>query len=244
MVASSSGTRNPERSRERILRAAFKEFAAKGFAGARVDTIARRASINKRMLYHYFGDKEELFREVLRRKLVERQTWVEAMPDDPCESLPYRFDLALKDPDCIRLVEWEALQSASKPLIDEPDRRSAIETAVERIASRQQSGHLSSEFGARETLLAMVALTWFPLAFPQLTRLIMGKSVLDRRFHAEQRDFLSRFGAAFAPPGNGKARARPARTSVRDATGHTRATSSKTATRSTLGNGVYNSKHG
>src|SRR6266700_1747598 len=79
--AASYATRNPERSRERILVAAFKEFAAKGFAGARVDTIARRASINKRMLYHYFGDKKGLFREVLRRKIAERQAWGVATPD-------------------------------------------------------------------------------------------------------------------------------------------------------------------
>ena len=48
--------RNPERTRARIRSAALKEFAAHGFAGARVDVIARRAAINKRMLYHYFGD--------------------------------------------------------------------------------------------------------------------------------------------------------------------------------------------
>src|ERR1039458_1060586 len=52
--------RNPKRTRERILSAALQEFAANGFAGARVDAIARRAAINKRMLYHYFGDKEHL----------------------------------------------------------------------------------------------------------------------------------------------------------------------------------------
>src|SRR5262249_39293875 len=130
-----AATRNPERTQQRLFQAAFKEFAAKGFAGARVDVIARRAGINKRMLYHYFGDKEDLFREVLRRKLAERQTWVEAMPDDPREGLPYRFELALKDPDWVRLLEWEALQFGSKRLIDEPERRNAVETAVERISS-------------------------------------------------------------------------------------------------------------
>ena len=60
---------------QRILEAALQEFAAKGFAGARVDVIARRARINKRMLYHYFGDKEGLFREVLRRKIADRSAW-------------------------------------------------------------------------------------------------------------------------------------------------------------------------
>src|SRR5437016_13458840 len=98
-------SRNPERTQERILKAAFKEFAGKGFAGARVDSIARRAGINKRMLYHYFGDKEALFREVLRRKMAQRLAWSVATPNDPAESLPYWFDLACKDMDLIRLYE-------------------------------------------------------------------------------------------------------------------------------------------
>src|SRR5437773_11464872 len=122
LAAVQPATRNPERSRERILAAAFKEFAAHGFAGARVDRIARRAGINKRMLYHYFGDKEGLFREVLRRKMAERQAWMTTTPDDPAESLPYWFDLACKDPQWIRLLEWEALQFVEERLIDETKR--------------------------------------------------------------------------------------------------------------------------
>jgi len=53
-----TGGRNPQQTQQRILEAAVQEFAGKGFAGARVDVIARRARINKRMLYIYFGDKE------------------------------------------------------------------------------------------------------------------------------------------------------------------------------------------
>ncbi len=103
-------TRNPERTRGRILSAALKEFAAKGFAGARVDLIARRAAINKRMLYHYFGDKEGLFKAVLRRKISERQKWAENLSGDPEESLVFWFEAACNDRDWVRLLEWEALQ--------------------------------------------------------------------------------------------------------------------------------------
>ena len=102
--------RNPGRSRERILSAALKEFADKGFAGARVDAIARRASINKRMLYHYFGNKEEMFKAVLRRKICQRNAWAEALSGDPAETLPFWFEAACKDPDWVRLFQWEALQ--------------------------------------------------------------------------------------------------------------------------------------
>ena len=59
--------RHPQRTRDRILAAALREFSDKGFAGARVDRIARRARINKRMLSHAFGDNEDPFREILGR---------------------------------------------------------------------------------------------------------------------------------------------------------------------------------
>lgn len=50
-----------------ILDAAAEEFAEKGFSGARVDEIAKRAGINKAMLYYRIGDKEELYRRVVLR---------------------------------------------------------------------------------------------------------------------------------------------------------------------------------
>jgi AcrR family transcriptional regulator len=53
--------RDPVRTRAAILAAATAEFASKGLKGARVDTIARRAGANKRMIYHYFADKEGLY---------------------------------------------------------------------------------------------------------------------------------------------------------------------------------------
>ena len=58
-------TRDPERTRAVILRAATAEITAKGLTGARVDAIAERAGVNKRMLYHYFGDKQGLYLAVL-----------------------------------------------------------------------------------------------------------------------------------------------------------------------------------
>jgi AcrR family transcriptional regulator len=53
--------------REAVLDAAAEEFAEAGYAGARVDSIARRAGVNKAMLYYRVGSKEDLYREVLLR---------------------------------------------------------------------------------------------------------------------------------------------------------------------------------
>jgi len=66
-MVTKGSSRDPERARRRILDAALTEFAARGFAGARVDRIARGAGLNKRMLYHYFGDKRGLHAAVLER---------------------------------------------------------------------------------------------------------------------------------------------------------------------------------
>ena len=77
--------RDPERTKRRILAAALREFSLRGFAGARIDTIARRARVNKRMLYHYFGDKQDLYREIFRRKLTEKTEVTQATPFDPAE---------------------------------------------------------------------------------------------------------------------------------------------------------------
>jgi TetR/AcrR family transcriptional regulator len=60
------GPRRPADSRDALLAAATDEFALKGFAGASVDTIARRAGVNKAMIYYHFKSKERLYLEILR----------------------------------------------------------------------------------------------------------------------------------------------------------------------------------
>lgn len=61
---------DPEKTRENILDVALKEFSERGFSGARVDEIASKTKTSKRMLYYYFGDKEGLYRAVLRAAYV------------------------------------------------------------------------------------------------------------------------------------------------------------------------------
>lgn len=57
--------RNPEATTKDILIAARDEFVEHGLNGARVDRIAKRANANKRLIYHYIGNKEELYSRVL-----------------------------------------------------------------------------------------------------------------------------------------------------------------------------------
>jgi AcrR family transcriptional regulator len=154
------------------------------------------------MIYHYFSDKEGLFRAVLRRKIAERQAWAENLSGDPAESLTFWFEATCKNADWVRLLEWEALQGGERKVIDEKQRRAAVERGLKRIQRRQARGQVSGEFDPRHVMLAMWSLTMFPVAFPQLTKFIMGRPVSDPRFQRERAEFLKKFAAAFQPAGS------------------------------------------
>jgi TetR/AcrR family transcriptional regulator len=191
--------RDPRRTRERILAAALREFSGRGLAGARVDRIARRARINKRMLYHYFGNKDGLFREIMRRKLAERAAWASAAPDDPGETLTHWFRLACEDVDWLRLIEWEALAVGDGPLLSEAERRRAFQGGVAKLRAVQAKGLLPRSLDPRHLLLSMLGLTTFPLAFPQITRLVTGQSPGDPAFRKRRSEFLRAFAAWLRP---------------------------------------------
>ena len=66
-----SVTGKAERAQRDIIKVATAEFAAHGYAGARVDEIAARTRTTKRMIYYYFGSKENLYLAVLERAYAE-----------------------------------------------------------------------------------------------------------------------------------------------------------------------------
>jgi TetR/AcrR family transcriptional regulator len=204
MVTSS---RDPVRTRERILRAARREFVAKGFAGARVDVIARAAAVNKRMLYHYFDNKEGLYRATLYEGMATNLDLVAAAPADPDELLPFLFARAAKRVDGIRLLQWEALGAGARKPIAEDERRKAWVEGTERIRDAQRAGRLHPDLDAEYLVLALMALTIFPQAFPQLVRMVTGSRPSDAEFQQRQARFLRRLGNYLRPSGGRAARA-------------------------------------
>src|SRR5215207_4743635 len=77
-------------SRERLFAAAATEFAARGFAGASVDRIARAARVNKAMIYYHFTSKAALYREILRDMFEAVSARVVVMarsPIDPADKI-------------------------------------------------------------------------------------------------------------------------------------------------------------
>ena len=111
--------RSAEATKTRILMAAKQEFARLGFAGARVDEIAERAQANKRMIYHYFGSKEQLFQLVLEEAYLDIRQAEQALqlddlpPQEALEKLvTFTWQYYLDNPEFITLVNSANLHRA------------------------------------------------------------------------------------------------------------------------------------
>ena len=110
---------NKEFPKENILRSAKKEFSEHGFSGARMSSIAKRASVNKALIHYYFRDKETLYLEVLKRifrgtdastSLPEYLGKWHLTPSQKLYVIIYfivNIFLKATDPDAMRIIFWE-----------------------------------------------------------------------------------------------------------------------------------------
>jgi len=104
--------------KEKILAAAEEVFSEKGFAGARVDEIAEVSGVNKRLIYAHFGNKENLYKDILNRvygRLVEMEASQNmALPADEVlkRYIENAFEFLSQNPNFISLVMHENLNKA------------------------------------------------------------------------------------------------------------------------------------
>ncbi|MDX3905334.1 MAG: TetR/AcrR family transcriptional regulator [Pigmentiphaga sp.] len=112
--------RDAERTRQIILEAATDEFAALGLGGARMDRIAERARVDKRLIYYYFNNKDDLFLAVLERayaaiRQAEQELHLEALspPDAVRKLVEFTWHYYLENPEFLCLLNSENLHQAA-----------------------------------------------------------------------------------------------------------------------------------
>lgn len=188
--------RDPEVTRARILEAAKAEFAKLGLAGARVEAIATRSKANKRMIYHYFGSKEELFVAVLEDAYADIRTAELKLnldhlsPEDAIVALAtHTWNYYLKNPEFMTLVNSENLHKARHLKKSERFRelhRDFI-TMLQRILNRGvEAGVFRSGVDARQLHITMAAIGYYYLTNRHTSGLIfdidfMSKDALKNR---------------------------------------------------------------
>jgi AcrR family transcriptional regulator len=187
--------RDPNRTRERILAAATKEFAAKGLAGARTRAIARRAGMNEQMIFHCFGSKEGLYRSVLDEELSRIATLLESREHMSFAThLATGFETLCDSDDQLRMWQWEALTGGRRDLIAAEERRIFLRAEAAQLRRAKVRGNLPEDVDAELMLIASIALRSIPLLLPQLVLLVTGLQSVNPVFRRRWSRFLRTLG--------------------------------------------------
>ncbi|GAA1986218.1 hypothetical protein GCM10009718_24530 [Isoptericola halotolerans] len=172
--------RDTTSTRERLLDAGGRQFAATGFAGTSVDAVSRDAGVNKERIYAYFGSKRRFFDHVLTHRLdgLLDGLDLDGHGEDALGRWAGRlWDRYAADPDVARLLAWESLE------LDEPA------AAVQRVSSCSEvASHLRDalavpdDASARQLLLSVVMLVTSAWTLTALTALVApGTAAAARR---------------------------------------------------------------
>jgi AcrR family transcriptional regulator len=177
--------RDAEQTKKRILAAATVEFARKGLGGARVDEIALRSKSNKRMIYHYFGSKDELFTAVLEEaylgiRSAEQELHLDEMdPESAIKRLvAFTWNYYLEHPEFLTLVNSENLHRA-KHLKSSAVIRKASNRFVSMVTAILNRGVAMGEF--REGIdPVQLNITIAAIGYYYLTNRFTGSIVYER----------------------------------------------------------------
>jgi AcrR family transcriptional regulator len=181
--------RDAEQTRRRILDAATAEFARKGLGGARVDEIALRSKANKRMIYHYFGSKENLFKTVLEDaylgiRTAEQKLHLDEM--EPAEAIStlvrFTWNYYLQHPEFLTLVNSENLHRAKHLKTSEAIRR-ASGTLVKMVKAILDRGVAAGVFRDKIDPVQL-NITIAAIGYYYLTNRFTGSIVFERDFMA------------------------------------------------------------
>lgn len=189
--------RDPERTREDILRVATSEFAERGLAGGRVDEIAAKTATTKRMIYYYFGSKEGLYLAVMEEaygaiRAAEQDLDVAHLP--PVEALrslaASTYDYATTHPDFIRLVAIENIHRAehirkSKTMHDRNS--TAVTTLAQVLARGIAQGIFRDDIDAVDVHMMISSYAFFAVANQHTFGLLFDRDLLDPDRHEHYR---------------------------------------------------------
>jgi AcrR family transcriptional regulator len=197
-MAEQVAVRDPERTRQEILEVALREFARNGYAGARVDEIAAKTRATKRMIYYYFGGKEQLYIAVLEHAYSvarDAERYLDAEHLDPVTAIrtlaELNFDHHESHPDFISLVASENINRGE--FIAKSSALSELNTlAVSVTAAILERGYASGVFRRRveaiDVHMMISSFCFFRMSNRYTFGAIFGVDMIDpgRRSHYRQ----------------------------------------------------------
>jgi TetR/AcrR family transcriptional regulator len=192
---------------ERILQSAIAEFAQNGYAGARIDAIARGANANMRMLYHYFGSKDALYIRVLEAvfndiRLQEQRLKLKNIP--PLEAMTKLFEFTYShfaaNPLFIRILASENLLEAK--YLTRSKRVSTLSSplllAIKEALSRgEREGVFRRGIDPLQLYVSMVALSYFHISNAPTLSHLFGTNLASTQWKMQRRRHATEMMIAF-----------------------------------------------
>lgn len=189
-------TRDAERSQVQLLDAALAEFAEYGLGGARIDRIAERAGLNKRLIYYYFADKEKLFQAVLERayahiREAESQQALHTL--EPVQAMrsmvAFTWNYYLEHPEFLTLLNSANLHKARHmPKVERVKTVNAplVPMIADILERGQQSGVFRGGVDPTQLYISLAGLAYFYLSNSHtlgavFDRDLMGRKALNER---------------------------------------------------------------
>ena len=189
-------TRDAERSRAVILSAALQEFALFGLSGARIDRIAERSNLNKRLIYYYFSDKDQLFQAVLEEayeKIRESEKKLNLQALQPSAAVrklvEFTWTYYLENPEFLTLLNSANLHKARH--IEEPSNVRALNSPlIELLGEILEKGRASGEFRGGidpvQLYVSIAALSYFYLSNNATLSVIFGRDLMTPKSQSER----------------------------------------------------------
>ena len=201
-------TRNAVLTRARILESATEVFAASGFDGASIGDIVKASRVNKRMIYHYFGDKEGLYRTIFRQQWGELKEWFDRelsrrlesgapLPTDAAsiltEAVDISSDFMASHQLFIRLMMWEGLEGGQISRSIWTDVRGPLYAQVEfLIRQAQQEGALDRKINPAHLVISFLGAVSFYFAYAPTLADMLHQEPFAPRVLEERKDELRR----------------------------------------------------
>jgi AcrR family transcriptional regulator len=188
--------RDADRSQSTILAAARDEFAEYGLGGARVDRIAERAALNKRLIYYYFQDKEQLFQAVLEqayRDIREQEAGLHLIELEPPTAvrrlIEFTWNYYLAHPEFMTLLNSANLHKA-RHISESKRARELNSPLIETLAAVLERGRREGTFRGGvdpvQLYVSIAGMAYFYLSNSHTLSAIFGRDLLAPKARSER----------------------------------------------------------
>lgn len=192
--------RNPAATKERILRSAMTEFCAKGYGGASIAKIVKRAKCNIRMVYHYFGGKEGLYLACLERVYMgirESEAKLELKNQEPLDAIrilvKFTFDYMQENPDFIKMAGVENIQRGRliKKLPSLASAANSLIITIENILlDGENKGVIRPDIDALQLYISILSMSYLHLSNRYTLAITYGSDFADPEWRQRRKEHL------------------------------------------------------